>query len=552
MQFGANRSTKNVHILDVGAGSGRDAAWFEQHGHEVVACEPSAAMRREAQILHPDSRVRWLSDSLPDLTTLSRSVLVFDLILLSAVWVHLEPCLRLRAFRKLAALLAPKGMLVITLRNGPDQAGRGFHPVSETELEVIATRHGLVRIRSQQDEDHLDRGEVTWRTLVYQLPNDEAGSLPFIRSVIFRDSKSSTYKLGLLRVLCRIADQNPGIVKTASDESIELPLGLVALIWLRAHLPLVRARLPQHPQPANRFTTSLERLEELTPQDLRSGQRIKGGAAVALRASLEDAITLIRHGPAKYITYPGDAGLVFRLNLSRPSAAGNLGTLVLDEPTLWSYGSFLVPFDLWLTICRFASWIEPLLRQAWANYMEERGAADRNVDPWKTLEWIDPQRETGMVRAIAEGLQARGERLFCVWSGARLRDNLEIDHCFPMAAWPCQDLWNLVPSLPTVNRRKLDKLISAKCLENSKGRLLDWWDHAYVQAPETCLSERFLLEARMTLALNANQAPYLEDVLAGVDLKRMSLGRNRELEIWDWNGAAEANVRRQCDNSAPA
>ncbi|MGI4799117.1 MAG: class I SAM-dependent methyltransferase, partial [Janthinobacterium lividum] len=32
-------------VLDVGAGSGRDADWFARRGHSVVAVEPAAAMR---------------------------------------------------------------------------------------------------------------------------------------------------------------------------------------------------------------------------------------------------------------------------------------------------------------------------------------------------------------------------------------------------------------------------------------------------------------------------------------------------------------------------
>ena len=32
-------------VLDVGAGSGRDAAWLASRGHEVIAVEPSKQMR---------------------------------------------------------------------------------------------------------------------------------------------------------------------------------------------------------------------------------------------------------------------------------------------------------------------------------------------------------------------------------------------------------------------------------------------------------------------------------------------------------------------------
>ena len=54
-------------IMDVGAGSGRDAVWLASRGYEVLAIEPSAAMRAEAARLHPAETLRWLGDKLPDM-----------------------------------------------------------------------------------------------------------------------------------------------------------------------------------------------------------------------------------------------------------------------------------------------------------------------------------------------------------------------------------------------------------------------------------------------------------------------------------------------------
>lgn len=39
-------------VLDVGAGSGRDAAWFASQGHDVVAVEPSGDALRRPTIAH--------------------------------------------------------------------------------------------------------------------------------------------------------------------------------------------------------------------------------------------------------------------------------------------------------------------------------------------------------------------------------------------------------------------------------------------------------------------------------------------------------------------
>lgn len=105
-------------VLDVGAGSGRDAAWLAGQGHEVIAIEPAAAMREEGQRLHPDAKIRWIDDRLPALQNVHRLGIAFDFILLSAVWMHVPPVERSRAFRKIITLLKPGGLLAITLRHG--------------------------------------------------------------------------------------------------------------------------------------------------------------------------------------------------------------------------------------------------------------------------------------------------------------------------------------------------------------------------------------------------------------------------------------------------
>jgi SAM-dependent methyltransferase len=55
-------------------------------------------------------------DSLPGDDAVLRLGAAFDIILLSAVWMHVAPADRPRAFRNLVTLLKPDGMLVPSLR----------------------------------------------------------------------------------------------------------------------------------------------------------------------------------------------------------------------------------------------------------------------------------------------------------------------------------------------------------------------------------------------------------------------------------------------------
>ncbi len=134
--------------LDVGAGSGRDAAWLADLGFQTVAAEPAAGFRDAARRLRPDTKVRWIDDRLPALTACHQLGLAFDVILLSAVWQHVAPGDRARAFRKLSALLKPKGLLVIILRFGTSPPDRPMHEVSVGEIEALAREHGLAVTRT--------------------------------------------------------------------------------------------------------------------------------------------------------------------------------------------------------------------------------------------------------------------------------------------------------------------------------------------------------------------------------------------------------------------
>ena len=47
-------------------------------------------MRIPAMALHPSPRIEWLNDSLPELATLRTRRETFDLVMLTAVWMHLD------------------------------------------------------------------------------------------------------------------------------------------------------------------------------------------------------------------------------------------------------------------------------------------------------------------------------------------------------------------------------------------------------------------------------------------------------------------------------
>jgi len=281
-------------ILDVGAGSGRDAAWFAELGYTVLAVEPAATMRSFGMERHKDSQLEWLNDSLPGLKQVYRIGTAFDAIFVSAVWMHVYPKERDRTFRKLVGLLKPGGKLFISLRMGQVDLSRSMHPVSYEEIISLAQANGMSIVYHQSRPDVWGRAELLWEQLVLQLHDDGTDALPILRHVVLNDAKSSTYKLGLLRSVARAADGSQGMAEHGSDGEVFIPLGLVALNWLRLYHPLINSDLPQNP--VNRGSKHLGFIKNktwnvvsgLVPADFRVGSRFAGERAKAVHHALQE------------------------------------------------------------------------------------------------------------------------------------------------------------------------------------------------------------------------------------------------------------------------
>ena len=526
-------------VLDVGAGSGRDAAWFASEGHGVVAVEPSASMREQAKRRHKSSRIRWLDDQLPALEKVLKSKCSFDLVWVSAVWHHLPASRRARAFRKLVSVLSPGGSMMVSLRQGPPTSGRPMQPGSCAEIERLARRHGLRVVRVQKSSDATRRPGVSWEVVWLQLPDDGTGALPLLRHVVFNDQRSSTYKLALLRTLLRVADSAAGFARPGRDDNhVDLPLGLVALFWIRSFRPLIEQDLPQRPGRNSRrlgfVRDGFRGLMSRSPFDLRVGQRFGGQDAEHLIGALGDAANCIVRMPANYITYPGSDQRLFPCG--RAGAVRVESQVSIDERFLWSFGSFSVPRNLWQAMGRYASWLEPAVLNEWIRQMRvyERRLHGNVVSwdsHWAALQWPAPKHDTAIARGRAEKLR-EGKSLYCVWTGKSLVRAFDIDHCFPFTAWPCNDLWNLLPSNRQINSSKSSKLPSLDALEFARERLLDWWNFAYVR--DARLKETFEDEARSALPAteHSERTVTLESVFDGLMFQQMVLKRDQQLREW--------------------
>ena len=158
-------------ILDVGAGTGVDAGWLVQKGHQIVAVEPVAAFREAGGKLHPSPKIEWVDESLPKLSKVVSRKTRFDLVLVSAVWNHLDSAEREQAMSSLASLVAASRPLILSIRHGPSPGNRRMFDVSVDETIRLAATHRLrVVVNAQAASTQLlnRQAGVTWSWLAFK------------------------------------------------------------------------------------------------------------------------------------------------------------------------------------------------------------------------------------------------------------------------------------------------------------------------------------------------------------------------------------------------
>ena len=156
--------------MDIGAGTGADAAWLVKQGHLVVAVEPTDAFREFGIKHHPSSLIEWVNDSLPQLVGVAQRKREFRLVMFTAVWMHLDEHERRVAMPVVASLLAPSGVLIMALRHGLVPTERIMFAVSAEETVALAEAQGLrcvLNVRADSKVAANREAGVTWSRIAF-------------------------------------------------------------------------------------------------------------------------------------------------------------------------------------------------------------------------------------------------------------------------------------------------------------------------------------------------------------------------------------------------
>ncbi|MDX9906794.1 MAG: HNH endonuclease domain-containing protein [Bacteroidales bacterium] len=117
--------------------------------------------------------------------------------------------------------------------------------------------------------------------------------------------------------------------------------------------------------------------------------------------------------------------------------------------------------------------------------------------------------------------------LICTWTSSVL-SNFEIDHIIPFSLWKNNDLWNLVPTSPKVNREKSDKIVTISLINRAKDNILDNW-RFFVKADD----KRFFNEAKILTGSYINRSNWENDLFAGLKEAVECTAIQRGIKRWE-------------------
>ena len=544
---------QGARVLELGCGSGREAAFLLQAGYDIHGSDASAGMIAEALHRHPELGGRLTCTAVP-LEENSRLLAEsFDAVIAIALFMHVpDQDLFATAFQ-IKRMLRPQGVAFLSVssgRTGVDDEGRGaggrlFRERPPEELQLLFERLGFRLAGRYETPDVFDRG-ILWHALAFQLDEEATvRSIDQVETIIRRDRKEATYKLALLRALCDIAQSGFRRARWYPGGLVGVPLGLVAEKWLFYYWPLVEADVAAGAAPGfvafpqqrggerNRSIAFRKPLRELITlfssqgglsgfaQDYRN-QRLGGSAAVLADAAFNAIANTIVVGPVHYTGGALDNEERFFSFRGRRTARGRCSTASGLETSL---GEILVPAPVWKEMCLIGYWVSESIVLRWAELTADM--AEKRVQPAEVVERLlvrpDAEREVITARKAYAGL----DDLRCVWTGRPIRA-FDVDHLIPFSLWFNNDLWNLLPAARSVNLAKKDKLVSRRTLLGSRELIIHYWRFL-----RSLNERRFELELGRTLVQAAvSRGDWEVAAFAGLSEAVETIALQRGVERW--------------------
>lgn len=313
-----------------------------------------------------------------------------------------------------------------------------------------------------------------------------------ISKILKHESKRNTYKIALVRAINDIALEYSLLNHTAVG--VAIPLRMIAEFWLAYYWAFVDETNPirqGHDSTDMGFRGALTAFRQAW--EMQGGEHspsegfmVKNVLAIKRKQSQYDAsiiqqyrqtITTIEKAIQQPIKYAGTGEYTL---FSKPQRLSTLHD-VIPIPNAQPHDLCLViPMALWQTFQDFSLWIEALCIHEWCMFTETIRQADgkgqtRGITYILLTARPDNRRPLTWERNQIDILLMGGAIFQCPWTHKTIRQNVkyEVDHLIPIAVRPMNELWNLIPTDPTFNLKKRDRLPSADNLAKARVPLIE-------------------------------------------------------------------------------
>lgn len=157
-----------ARLLEIGCGSGRDAAFMLASGFDIVATDGVDEMLASAALHHPELSERLLKIRLPE--DLPDTIGTFDGVYAVATLMHLPRPALPDVFKNMRRLLRPRGRLFFSVplkrddmqANGRDQKGRRFTAMTAEKWCQLCRNSGFDIVETTISGDGLGRNGISW------------------------------------------------------------------------------------------------------------------------------------------------------------------------------------------------------------------------------------------------------------------------------------------------------------------------------------------------------------------------------------------------------
>lgn len=185
-----------------------------------------------------------------------------------------------------------------------------------------------------------------------------------------------------------------------------------------------------------------------------------------LRRKYAQALRSVMRCVEQPITYAGAGGGQYTI-FSRQQHLSDLPRDVVPLPgTNLSELCVVVPDAMWEGFKFYSMFIDALCVHEWSLFTENAAQEVEGVSRGSVYQMLtdrpDSRRPLTWERNQIDLLLMDGQRLYCFWTKRPLNlGGYDVDHIIPVATYPINELWNLVPAEPTFNQHVKRALMPA-------------------------------------------------------------------------------------------